>query len=98
MRDRETLWEAAARDARLSAAERTLVLEVCRGDPSLEAELNFLVAHLSANLAGDFLRSFASQLGERGREDPEPLVHRALAEVISADPPQRDGRWGEGLG
>ena len=87
MSDLEAIWRSAAEDARLSAEDRRNLARACLRDPGLEDELRFLVAHLSANLGGRFLRLFADELRHGERRYPGASMVTALQETIRAAPP-----------
>jgi hypothetical protein len=87
------IWHRAARDVGLSEERARRVECACRDDPALADELDFLVAHLSANLGGAFLRAFVGEL-ERDAGREEALIG-ALQETIRATPrPMAHRRWG----
>jgi hypothetical protein len=79
-----SIWHHVARDVGLSEEHARRVECACRDDPALADELDFLVAHLSANLGGAFLRVFVGEL-ERDAGREEALIG-ALQETIRATP------------
>ena len=88
-----SIWQGTARDARLGEARSRRLERACRHDPALADELDFLVAHLSADLGGTFLRAFVVQL-ERATGREEALM-LALGETIRATPwPRARSRGG----
>lgn len=84
MVDERALWEQACVDAGLSPAEAESVRGACAREPELEGELTFLVAHLSADLSGQFLRAFVDRLG--GEDVAGGSVLPALRDAIAATP------------
>ena len=74
-------WTEALAEARLSAEEEELLARARDEDPSLGDELTFLVAHLRANLSGEFLRALVDNL--RTGLDPELSVLCSLRQTIA---------------
>lgn len=84
MEEPGSIWRGASRDADLSGADTSTLERACRRDPALADELDFLVAHLNANLGATFLRAFVVHL--RGGAHREDALIAALSETIRATP------------
>lgn len=84
MEEPGSIWRGASCDAGLSGADTRALERACRRDPALADELDFLVAHLNANLGATFLRAFAVQL--HGGTQREDALIAALSKTIRATP------------
>lgn len=91
MSDLDSIWRSAAEDAGLSPEDRRSLAGIFRCKPGLEEELRFLVAHLSANLGGRFLRLFVDELRDGKRRHPDASIVTALHETIRVPPPLAGG-------
>lgn len=90
------LWRDAAEAANLEAEELELLALACDREAGLEDQLTMMLATLSANLAGQFLRCFVERLDPADPRGAEPSLVPALREAIRDTPMPGDGTGGAG--
>ena len=85
------LWREAAEAAELKAEQLEALAVAGEREEGLEDQLTVMLATLSANLAGPFLRSFVERLDARDRRGSKGSVVPALREAIRGTPMPKGG-------
>jgi hypothetical protein len=91
------LWREAAGAAGLSAEELDLIARACELEGDLEEQVTVILATLSANLAGPFLRRFVDLLDPAALDAAEGSLEPAVRLAIRQTP-MPETRAGEGGG